>query len=254
MREIYRRLASNEQALVWATLGVALIAGFVWVFRAADNSAGIVATAQVAAALGTLALAVLALRQVEELRATRIGQERPQVIVDLAFRQQLAYVVVRNIGSGAAKEIRFDFSAPLETPDGDLVNELPYFSEGIDYLAPGSELSTLWDSMITLKTFLDEHGATRSITITSRYKSLSDDRYQTEWTINPLRLIGMTPMGDATMRELVSAIKDMRKDINKVINVHDKALMVTTATERERQRAETRRDIEQLRKERKDNG
>jgi hypothetical protein len=38
------------------------------------------------------------------------------------------------------------------------VNELPYFMNGIDYLAPGAERSTMWDSMITLKDFLEERG------------------------------------------------------------------------------------------------
>ncbi len=243
MLNIYRRLPPKEKALVWvaAALVIAILAPRV-------NGAGLVAGAQVAAALGTFALALLAFRQVEELRETRIAQERPQIIVDLAFSQQLAYVVVRNIGKGAAKDITFDFSAPLEVPDGDPVNELPYFAKGIDYLAPGAELSTLWDSMITLKDFLEERSAHGGITITSRYRSLAGEPHETDWTINPLLLMGMTPMGDASMSELVRVMKDMQKDFRKVVDPFAKELKISTAPEREQRRVARRQEMEKRRR------
>ena len=59
----------------------------------------------------------------------------------------MLYIVVRNIGKGAAKDITFDFSAPLASPASEdshtdmvPVNELPYFAQGVDYFAPGAEM------------------------------------------------------------------------------------------------------------------
>jgi hypothetical protein len=141
--DFYRGLAPKEKALVWAVV----IVGVVWIF----GSGGIVAGAQVTAALGTLALAGLAFRQVEELRETRIAQERPQIIVDADYyTDQRVNVVVRNIGKGAAKDITFEFSAPMvsslsqrEGSEIPPVNELEYFKRGIDFLAPGAEIVPL---------------------------------------------------------------------------------------------------------------
>jgi hypothetical protein len=152
-----------------------MIAVGVLVFSWSVSSAGIVAGAQVAAALGTLILAALAFSQVRELRATRIAQERPQVIVDEESSDPpMVHIVVRNIGKGAAKDISFDFSAPIaspasEDPNIDVVpvNELPFFAQGVDYLAPGTEIRFFWGSMITLGPFLKERGLHDGITITS---------------------------------------------------------------------------------------
>ncbi len=78
---------------------------------------------------------------VAEMKASRVAQERPQVIVDADYsRSPLIEVVIRNIGRGAAKDITFDFSAPMvssmsedEHSVGVPLNELSYFKEGMDW-------------------------------------------------------------------------------------------------------------------------
>jgi hypothetical protein len=141
---IYRSLTPKGKTLVW----VAAVASVIAILVPRVSSVGLVAGAQVAAALGTLILAALAFAQVRELRETRIAQERPQVIVDEDYSgPPMLHIVVRNIGRGAARDITFDFSAPLsspasEDPNTDMVpvNELPFFAKGVDYLAPGTEI------------------------------------------------------------------------------------------------------------------
>jgi hypothetical protein len=221
---------------------VALIAGVVWIFRSGGNSAGIVASAQVAAALGTLALAVWAFRQVEELRETRIAQERPQVIVDADYEQsQIVHIVVRNIGRGAAKDISFEFSAPMESPQGESpINELPYFRRGLDYLAPGAKISCVWTSMIGLPAFLEARGLHDGITITTRYKGLpdkpTDDTYKSDWTINPLLLVGKGYITETGLKEVVGVLEKFQRDFQKVVNPWSTELKVSTETERKERR------------------
>ncbi len=136
---------------------------------------------------------------VEEMREARIAQERPHVIVDTDHSEpSMVDVVLRNIGKGAAKDITFEFSANMEAPesiDNPLwvpVNEQPYFSRGLDYLAPGAELRCFWGSMQTLPNLLRERGLQDGITITSKYKSLTGEQYETQWTVNPLLMAGRT--------------------------------------------------------------
>jgi hypothetical protein len=214
-----------------------------------------VAIAQVAAAIGTLILALLTFayvlftrRMVEELRETRVAQDRPQVIVDADYSDpSVLNVVVRNIGKGAAKDITFDFSTPLlrspkEGSDIPPINELPYFKEGIDYLAPGAEISSFWDSYITLFPYLEEHGPKDGFIVTSRYKSLNGDQYETQWKINPLLLRNKPYVRRRSMDDLVRHVEKLSKNFERVIWAGE--LRVATKTERKAEAEELRAQME----------
>jgi len=211
--------------------------------------------AQIASAIGTLVLAALTLvyvlltrKMVKEARETRIAQERPEVIVDADYSDSdVVDVVVRNIGKGAAKDVTFAFSAPMEsslsTPKGSEavpVNELPYFKEGIEFLAPGAEIRALWDTYINLFPLLRDKGISEGITITSRYKSLTDEPYETTWTINPLRLSGTPQVKRRGEHEIAKAVERISKDIHRVVTFH--GLKVITRSE---QREENRRLLQE---------
>jgi hypothetical protein len=86
--------------------------------------------AQTVSAIGTVGLTVLFgfqlrvfYRQVlvnrdtlNEMRETRVSHERPQVVVTAEYRHgTLVEVVISNIGRGDAKDITFEFSAPMES-------------------------------------------------------------------------------------------------------------------------------------------
>src|SRR3712207_5769469 len=99
---------------------------------------GIVAAAQIGATIGTLVIAGLAFAQVREMQAARLAQEQPQVIVDANYsKPPLVYVVVCNIGKGAAKDVSFDFSASMTAPEGVdnpfwvSLDKQGYFEQGI---------------------------------------------------------------------------------------------------------------------------
>lgn len=239
MPDFYRNLDVKEKVLVWA--GVVAVFGLLVGFG--GESLGPVAWAQISAAAGTLVLAFLAFAQVKELRETRIAQERPQVIVDADYsRDPLVLVAVRNIGKGAAKDITFEFSAPMissfsirESSDILPVNEFPYFKDGIEFLAPGAEIVTLWDSAISLFPLLRDHGLEDGITITSKYHSLSGEYHETPWTINPLR-ITTVDVHEKSVNDLVKEVEKIRKDFDKIIGPINKELRVSTATEREQRK------------------
>ena len=168
----------------------------------------LVSIAQIASAIGTVGLTLLFGFQLmvfrkqvvvnsdtlREMRESRVAHERPQVIVLAEYRQRrVIEVIVRNIGRGAAKDITFEFSAPLESSISDQEhpeviprNELPYFQEGLNYLAPGAEIGVIWDTHENLLPLLRERGLENGITATSRYEDLTGERYETSWVINPL--------------------------------------------------------------------
>jgi hypothetical protein len=172
----------------------------------------IVTLAQVASAIGTVGLTVLFAFQLrvlssqvsvnrdtlQEMRESRTAHERPQIVVSAEYRRgTLIEVVISNIGRGDAKNITFEFSAPLESfvsypRDSEVVplSELPHFKDGLNYLAPGAEIASVWDYHANLVPLLREMGLQNGITVTSRYESLTGEFYETLWTINPLLMPG----------------------------------------------------------------
>jgi hypothetical protein len=215
----------------------------VWILAAGGNSAGVVAGAQVAAALGTFVLAGLAYAQVQEMRQARREALQPHVLVDAdQTKPPFVYVVVRNIGQGAAKDISFEFSDVTEIPGSENnpsvgpVNEQVYFKDGIPFLAPGAEISTLWGSMIDLGNHLRERGLNDGVAITSRYKGIDGEPYVTEWRMNPLLMSNRITTREPGMRQLVGAVQQLAADFNSVVSYSNNEIQISTATEREQWR------------------
>ncbi|CAA9460620.1 MAG: hypothetical protein AVDCRST_MAG14-2371 [uncultured Rubrobacteraceae bacterium] len=168
--------------------------------------------AQVVSAVGTVGLTVLFgfqlrafHRQVlvnrdtlNEMREARVSHERPQVLVTAEYRHgTLVEVVISNIGRGDAKNVTFEFSAPIESSvsyrrDSEVVplSELPHFRDGLNFLAAGAEITSVWDYHANLVPLLREMELQEGITVTSRYDDLTGEPYETTWTINPLLIPG----------------------------------------------------------------
>ena len=69
---------------------------------------------------------------------TRTADGRPLVVVAADYNHlPEVNVVVRNFTQAPAKDVSFEFSAPLEDPDGTVLLELPYLNEGLPFLEPG---------------------------------------------------------------------------------------------------------------------
>jgi hypothetical protein len=90
--------------------------------------------------------------------------------------------------------------------------------------------------MITLGPFLKERGLHDGITITSRYKSLANQPYETKWIVNPLLRWGRGYIREEGIKDLIKVVRDLQKDFHKVVNPWPWELMVSTETEREERR------------------
>jgi hypothetical protein len=144
----------------------------------------------------------------EEMRAQRTAMGRPLVIVqeDYDSLPELD-VAIRNVSEGAARDIEFEFSVPLESSNGFVVSDLPYFKYGLDFLPPNGEITCYWDELDSLLPFLESRDLQNGIHVTVRYKDLTGDSYQSQWRLNPFlykdtRLVRRKGMGD-----LVNAVE-----------------------------------------------
>ncbi len=124
---------------------------------------------------------------VEEMRQTRIAQDRPHILVDIDFTYAPAFdIVIQNIGRGPAKNVKFDPLPDLLNSRGKNISDFAYFKDGLDFLAPGAEVRTFWDMSFKLIPSLDQRGNTKGFAITANYESVAGETCSSPWTLNPL--------------------------------------------------------------------
>jgi hypothetical protein len=173
--------------------------------------------AQLLSSFATLVVAAGILYQGREARKARDDEDRPQIIVDADYTGRFTTnIVVRNIGHGIAKNITFEFSAPLESTSGYDITELPYFQNGINFMAPQTDLPAVWDSYENVVKNLRDKGLTEGITIVSKYEDRQGERYETTWTINPLLLEGSGYSDYKGFEDEVQALQDQAKALERI--------------------------------------
>jgi hypothetical protein len=165
----------------------------------------------------TLVVAAGILYQGREARKARNDEDRPQIIVDADYTGRFTTnIVVRNIGHGVARNITFAFSAPLQSTSGYDITELPYFQNGINFMAPQTSLPAVWDSYQNVVKNLKDKGLTEGVTITSYYEDRQGERYETTWTINPLLLEGSGYSDYKGYEDEVQALQDQARAMEKI--------------------------------------
>ena len=173
--------------------------------------------AQLLSSTATLIVAAGILYQGREARKARNDEDRPQIIVDADYTGRFTTnIVVRNIGHGMAKNITFEFSAPIETTNGEDITDLPYFKHGINFMAPQTDIPSVWDSYQNVVKNLRDKGLTEGITITSKYEDRQGESYETEWTINPLLLEGSGYSEYKGYEDEVQALEDQARALERI--------------------------------------
>jgi hypothetical protein len=94
-----------------------------------------------------------------------------QIVVNADYTRRLTTnIVVRNAGRSIAKNITFEFSAPLESISGYNTTKLPYFRKGINFVVPQTDLPAVWDSYQNVMKNVRDKDLTGGITTVSKYE------------------------------------------------------------------------------------
>jgi hypothetical protein len=127
-----------------------------------------------------------------EMRAERLSGGSPQIIVETSLLNlPIVELVVRHVSGGAAKDITFEISSPIEDSSGYAISDLRYLKEGIPLLGSGERIRCLWDHIDRLMPYLREKELHEGIPVKVNYKDLTGETYTTEWRINPLLYEGL---------------------------------------------------------------
>lgn len=181
----------------------------------------------------------------EELQAGRLAQQRPLVVVDVDYSEiPMLVLKIRNIGWGAARNVRFWFFSPLMVPEkaspigeGEIIlSDLPVFSRGIDFLAPGAEIPIRWGGAQFIINDLYDRKLDRSgVRLNIIYETLDGHRYLEEnWRINPVDMKEIVSRPLYTQEDMVEAVTKAAEKINKAVDIRSR-LKIITATEKKQE-------------------
>lgn len=226
--------------------------------------AGAAAIAATVSAIGTVTLAWISKRNVdlarasveqnrrmvEEMDQARLEQDMPHVVVEDEYgADNMVDLVVRNLGTGAARNIEFTFSEAIKNSRDGNVSDVGYLKNGMEFLAPGAVVRCFWDMSFNLMSVMQQRESGGGVEIVTSYDSTHGHQYSTISKIDPLRFEGQTTIRHYGMHELSKSVLEMSKNSNKVVSMGE--LHVATKDERRRQderRLEALRAEEEKRK------
>jgi len=98
--------------------------------------------------LATFIIALLTFRTIDEMRASRVAEYRPRVLVDfnIPYGDSIIELVVKNEGRSLAKNVKFSITPELKDSKGRNLSEYKIFNEGIETLISGKEIRQVFDS------------------------------------------------------------------------------------------------------------
>jgi hypothetical protein len=153
-------------------------------------------------------------RMVEEMREEhQVGGGRPLITVseDYATLPNLN-ILVQNSGGGPAQDVSFEFSAPIESSDGFVVSDLPFFKEGLPSLDAGASIACYWDTLGNLLPLIKEGSIASDITVAVRYKDLNGNSYEHNWDVSPRLYEGIRVVDYKNMTNLVGVIQKISEE------------------------------------------
>lgn len=102
-------------------------------------------------------------------RETRTAGGRPMVVVAANYGQvPEVNISVRNLAQAPAKEVTFDFAAPVEAPDDTVISELPYLKKGMPFLESHHRIDRRWGRLPELARLWREKGLDDGIKVSTR--------------------------------------------------------------------------------------
>jgi hypothetical protein len=167
----------------------------------------------------------------------------PSVIVDVEFeRGWLLTVVVRNVGNAVAKDITISCPPTITNSHGHRLADLGIFQHGISYLAPGREVTHLFDSAYAYYQKPEQDGHWE---FEVAYSDLADKRFQPQKIAIDLSVykdLRFTP--GKTLEDVVKKLEDIKRVLDSMVSHIPKGVRIVTsedvaeAVERIREREE----------------
>lgn len=162
--------------------------------------------------------------------------DAPEIAISL--RPHEAYLpcvmlCIQNIGTGAARDIRFQTDLSFK-PDGEkALEELGFLKNGIDYLGPGQKIEHFLVSVADRFDELKEEPLQISVTYTDSVKLKR--KYERSFSLDFSEDEGLARIGKPPLFEIAEVTKQMQKDIhNFTTGLHKPIVLTESLTQHRR--------------------
>ena len=208
---------SNRTKLVMAVIVVlVVVVGGVLVYRGARPELVGVFIAMLAA-ISSMVGVVVTWMTVQEMKLAREAQERPYVILDFDLSEShIINLVVSNIGSGAAKDVRFSFKPDLVASDGRNISaSVLLFRQGASFFPPGKTISQFFD--VSLDYFAADKPLTFDVMVSYR-DATGGKGYKDSLRLDLPMFKGRMYVARKGVHDLVKEIEKLRKTTDNLVN------------------------------------
>ena len=150
----------------------------------------------------------------KETKLVRELSTRPVVIAELeADQSHIFWLVIRNIGSDVAREVRIHCYPDFEIVSGKSINSLPLFDKGLPTLGPGARIRTMLEFAPRL---FQREGVPLQYNIRLSFKDVEGvKRGPFEYPVDFDSYRGLIPGGDV-MKGIETALNGMRDSLRRI--------------------------------------
>jgi len=155
----------------------------------------------------TVAYAILTGKLVSETRKMREVQTEPSIFVNLYLKEDwagLIDLVIQNIGSGAAYNLKFELNPDFEYRKERFLSRVNFIKNGVNSLAPNQQIKHFLTSLVGREE-LEE----TKIEFKVKYENSTGKSYQREYTLDFSEFWGRRRVGE-------SLLKDIAKNLEKI--------------------------------------
>ena len=193
-----------------------------------QNSGAFVVVFSAVVAIATIVYAILTWRLVSETIKMRKVQTEPKISVTIQPSDawiNFVDMVIQNIGSGAAYDIKFRANPDFEYKKGNFLSDFGFMRNGLEYLAPNQKLQFFLTIMTEnfkekIKTFFE---------ITVTYHNSTGKTYEDIYLIDFSHLDGLRNAGEPPMYKLAKNVENIQKDIHNLsTGFHEIKVIVRT--------------------------
>lgn len=163
--------------------------------------------------IATVVYAILTWKLVSETKKMREAQTEPKVFVMIQPREEWINwidLVIQNIGSGPAYNMKFEIDPDFEYLKGKFLSELGFIKNGSNHLAPNQKLQTFLTNMAENS----DEKTKKSFKITVTYQNSVGKPYEDSYLIDFSQFIGLGQLGEPPLYKISKNIEKIQEDIN----------------------------------------
>jgi hypothetical protein len=159
--------------------------------------------------LATFIVALLTFRTISEMKATRISQTRPHIIIDIELRRgrPVFDLRIRNIGNGIGYNFKSEWTPDLVNTKGVNYSNMNMVKK-IEYLPPDKEMKTFFDS--TISYYQKQPPLPRSYIVKVGYEDEHKNMYKDEFKIDLSTYENITYTAERDLNNVVKVLEQIR--------------------------------------------